>query len=79
MIKDLNRYKVNKGEIFHFQHSLRPFISIDDTGEDTYFLDINECRFYTRYETEEIEGLSFYTDEDDDDFMGVDVIGKLEW
>lgn len=79
-IKDWNRNELNKNEVFHFQHSLRPFIAIKSYEEDCLFLDINEGKCYTLDELE-FEGLEFYKDEteEDLDFMGVEIDGKLDW
>ena len=77
MIKDWNRYEVKKGEVFHFQHSLRPFINIDSTKETDLFLDINEMVAYCLDDLE-CEGLNFYTKEEDENFKGVEVAGTIK-
>lgn len=77
MIKDWNRNEIKKGEVFHFQHSLRPFISIDSTEETNLFLDIDEMVIYP-FDVLEYEGLKFYTKEEDDDFMGVEIDGTIK-
>ena len=78
MIKDWNREDL-QGQVFHFKNSLRPFTAIKDGAWDNYFLDLNEGIFYTLYELLEAEGLRFYEKEDDEDFMGVKVAGRIEW
>ena len=78
MIKDWNRENL-QGQVFHFKNSLRPFIAIQDGAWDNYFLDLSEGIFYTLHELLEVEELRFYEKEDDEDFMGVDVVGRLEW
>lgn len=77
MIKDWNRYEVKKGEVFHFQHSLRPFINIDSTKETDLFLDINEMVAYCLDDLE-CEGLNFYTKEEDENFKGVEIDGTIK-
>jgi hypothetical protein len=77
MIKDWNRYEVKKGEVFHFQHSLRPFINIDSTKETDLFLDINEMVAYCLDDLE-CEGLEFYTKEEDENFKGVEIDGTIK-
>lgn len=75
MIKDWNRNEVNEGEVFHFKNSLEPFILIDGGH---YFLNINTWESYAAIDLN-FNGYAFYTKEDDKDFMGVDVDGRLEW
>ena len=79
-IKDWNRGELNKNEVFHFQHSLRPFISVKSNEGEWFFVDIDEGICYNFYDLE-FEGLEFYRDEtkEDEDFMGVEVDGKLDW
>ena len=76
MLKDFNRFEVQKNEVFHFAHSLRPFIAISNSKEEL-FLDIEEMVCYT-YEELDSEGLWFYCNTDDEDFMGVEVDGTLK-
>lgn len=78
MIIDWNRQTLKPGQVFHFKNSLRPFISVDNTSGDFCFLDFNEMKIYT-FDELEYEGLYFYTDETDDDFMGVELDGKIKW
>lgn len=78
MVKDWNREDL-QGKVFHFKNSLRPFIEIKDGAWDNFFLDLNEGIFYTLYELLEVEDLRFYEKEDGEDFMGVDVVGRLKW
>ena len=77
MIKDWNRNELKKGEVFHFQHSLRPFVSIDSLEETNLFLDIDEMVVYP-FDALEYEGLKFYTKEEDEDFMGVEIDGTIK-
>ena len=77
MIKDWNRNELKKGEVFHFQHSLRPFVSIDSLEETNLFLDIDEMVVYP-FDALEYEGLEFYTKEEDEDFMGVEIDGTIK-
>lgn len=79
-IKDWNRCELANNEVFHFKNSLRPFIAIKTYECDSLFIDINEGIGYT-IDDLEFEGLEFYRDEteEDDDFMGVEVDGKLNW
>lgn len=71
--------EVKNGQVFHFQHSLRPFINVSNSEENIFFLDIHEMKFYDFYEIIESEELCFYEDENDDDFLGVEIDGKIEW
>ena len=78
MIVDWNRITLDKGTVFHFKNSLRPFIDVDKDG-DFYFLDLNEMKVYS-FEDLNYEGLEFYDDDfNDDDFKGVEIAGKIEW
>ena len=78
IIKDWNRNEIGENEIFHFKNSLRPFIAVQNTYGEHLFLDFNEKMIYS-FEALEYENLFFYTKEDDEDFMGVEVDGKLDW
>lgn len=80
IIKNWNRRELNKNEVFHFKNSLRPFISIESYEGGCFFLDIDEGCFYP-LDALEFEGLEFYKDEteEDLDFMGVEIDGKLDW
>lgn len=79
MLKDWNRKKLSKGEVFHFENSLRPFVSVNDRQNDPCFLDLNEMKVYA-YDDLECEGLYFYFDEEDEDFRGVEIDGTIkEW
>lgn len=77
MIRDWNRNQVLGNTVFHFKNSLRPFINVDDINGTYYFLDLNELVFYP-FEALEYEGLEFYTKEEDEDFMGVEVAGTIK-
>ena len=66
------------GKVFHFQNSLRPFIVVYDNADNYYFLDLNENKIYT-YDELEYEDLFFYHKDEDDDFMGVEIDGRVEW
>ena len=76
MIKDWNRGEVAFGDIFHFNNSLRPFLWINDTSSDDYFLDIHKMEFYSFDELSN-EGLDFYRIEEDEEFLGVMIIAKM--
>lgn len=77
MIKDWNKENLT-GQVFHFKNSLRPFTEIRNGSNDFFFLNLRESIFYTLDELEN-EGLFFYTDDNDDDFCGVDVVGSIGW
>ena len=80
MIKDWNKNTIAHNMVFHFAHSLRPFIEVNNLEEDTFFLDIDEDKIYSYYELTEIEGLDFFRDEENEDFLGVDVVCHIkEW
>lgn len=76
MIKDWNRENL-EGQVFHFKASLRPFIEVK-TVNDIVFLDLNEFATYDLDDLES-ESLFFFDKEDDEDFRGVDVVGRLKW
>lgn len=76
MIRDWNRENL-QGQVFHFKASLRPFTTIV-TEDNFYFLNLENYNAYNLYELDS-EGLQFYRKENDEDFMGVDVMGRLEW
>lgn len=76
MIKDWNRENLT-GKVFHFQNSLRPFTEVYNTCDERYFLDLNESKIYSFEEL--YNELSFYDDDEDDDFMGVKIDGHVEW
>ena len=78
MIKDWNTGEVKRNEVFHFQNSLRPFIEVTNTRGDNLFLDLNNSIVYD-FDSLEYEELFFYTKEEDEDFLGVEVDGKVEW
>lgn len=78
IIKDWNRGEINENEVFHFKNSLRPFIAVQDTCGEHLFLDLDEKMIYS-LEALEYENLSFYDKEDDEDFMGVEIDGKIDW
>lgn len=78
MIKDWNREDL-QGQVFHFKNSLRPFTTVKNSAFDYFFLDLNEGIFYSLYELLEYEGLRFYEKENDEDFMGVKIAGRVEW
>lgn len=77
MIKDWNREDL-QGQVFHFENSLRPFTAVKNCAWDNFFLDLNEGTVYS-FDELEIEGLHFYEKEDDEDFMGVKIAGRVEW
>lgn len=78
MIIDWNRKKLERGQVFHFKNSLRPFIEICNTSDETFFLDTNEMITYN-FDELEYEGLEFYRKEEDDDFLGVEIDGHITW
>lgn len=78
MIADWNRREVEKGQVVHFRNSLRPFISVEDGAGEHLFLDIDKMKLYSLEELES-DGLYFYTLEEDDDFCGVQIDGKIQW
>ena len=78
MIVNWNDQTLKPGQVFHFKNSLRPFISVGNANGDYCFLDFDEMTTYTLDELES-EGLYFYTDETDDDFMGVELDGRVRW
>ena len=77
MIVDWHKTTFEKGTVFHFKNSLKPFIEVNKYG-DYCFLDLDEMKVYT-LEDLDYYGFEFYNDEVDDDFMGVEIDGKVEW
>lgn len=79
MIIDWNRTNMGN-KVFHFKNSLRPFIEVTIPADDALFVDLDKMIAYT-FDELEYEGLEFYMDEteEDLDFLGVDVDGKIEW
>ena len=76
MIKHIGTVKY--GEVFHFKHSLRPFIQVSHIEDDNFFVDIDNYELYTLSELL-CEGYDFYLDENDENFYGVEVEGHIEW
>lgn len=78
-IKDWNRNEVLGATIFRFKNSSHPFICADyDNMYSCIFVDLSTAVAYN-YETLKDEGFIFYTKEDDEDFLGVEVIKTLEF
>lgn len=78
MIVDWNRKKLDHGQVFHFKNSLRPFIEICNTSDSTLFLDVDKMIAYD-WDELEYEGLEFYHEKEDDDFLGVEIDGYVAW
>ena len=80
MLRDWNRNEVKPHEVFHFKNSLEPFIAIEDPDNPygMVFLNINTNLLYT-FDKLDCYDYSFYTKDDDDDFLGVKIDGKIEW
>ncbi len=78
-IKDWNKGEVKTlKDVFHFKNSLRPFVVVDFSIGDPLFIDIKEGVAYSFDEV--YEELEFYSKEEDEDFMGVEVDGTIkEW
>lgn len=79
MIKDWNKKEVETlNDVFHFKNSLRPFITVESSTGDHLFIDINEGIAYNFDEV--YEEFTFYSKEEDEDFLGVEVDGTIkEW
>ena len=77
-IKDWNRSEVLGDSVFHFKNSLEPFIMVylEEDNKDI-FVNIHTLLAYP-FEYIESYGYHFYTKEDDEDFLGVDVVGSLK-
>lgn len=75
MIQDWNREDL-QGLIFTFCNSDTPYTTFHNTKEDFMFLNLYN---YLAYDFDELDivGLKFYEDEEDEDFHGVKVIGRL--
>ena len=76
MTVDWNRLNL-EGYVFHFKASLRPFIEVK-TPNGYGFLDLNDFTLY-ELDTLESEGLFFFEKEDDEDFKGVMIDGRVQW
>ena len=77
-IVDINRKNIFTTMMFHFKNSLRPFIcSYLFSNGDMVFVDIKEGFVYQMDELEN-HYLEFYRDEEDDDFLGVAIIGEID-
>lgn len=74
MIKDWNRGEVMHTDFFTLKGSTDRYIQVD-TPRDFLFINLETCMVHPYDEIEE-NGL-FYTKEDDEDFKGVNVIGKI--
>ncbi len=79
MIKDWNRGEVETlKDVFNFKNSLRPFIAVESSIGDPLFIDIKEGIAYSFDEV--YEELAFYSKEENEDFLGVEVDGTIkEW
>lgn len=77
-IIDINRFYIPSTMAFHFNHSLRPFILVYDTEDKAYFVDLS-CDKVIPWESESLKcyGLDFYTNENNKNYCGVAIIGKL--
>ena len=78
-IKDWNRNEILGATIFHFKNSSRPFICADYNNNmyGCMFVDLSSMVAYSFEELED-ECLAFYTKEDDENFLGVEVVGVLK-
>lgn len=61
------------GTIFHFDHSLRPFMAVTDGLGNPLFIDL-ENAVAMGWDELIYDNLFFYEEEDNDDFLGVAVI-----
>jgi len=75
MIQDWNREDL-QGLIFTFRNSDTPYTTFHNTEKNFMFLNLYN---YLAYDFDELDivGLKFYEDEEDEDFHGVKVIGRL--
>ena len=72
MIIDWNRTTLRPRQVFYFKGSTHPFVEITPNGlDDGYFLDLITMKFYNCEDIYESDEMSFYTIDDDEDFMGV--------
>lgn len=81
MLKNWNIGEVKEGEVFHFKNSLEPFIwftGFIDGYEGDCFLNINTFELYGLSDLN-IDGYSFYSKDNDEDYLGVEVDGKIKW
>ena len=79
MIKDWNRHEIGHNEVFHFKNSLAPFISVVNENGDQMFVNIQTGEVFSFEWVDVLGYYQFYEKEDDPDFLGVEVDGKIEW
>ena len=77
-IIDIHRTDIPSTTVFHFQHSLRPFILINDPHNNWCFVDLSIGESYLWGELQYYD-LYFYTKDDDSDFCGVAIIGEITY
>lgn len=79
MIKNWNSREVKPlKDVFHFKNSLRPFVTVESSSGNYLFIDINEGVAYDFNEV--YEDFTFYSKEEDEDFLGVEIDGTIkEW
>lgn len=83
-IININEEELSAFTLFHFAHSLRPFILVrfglheDYLNQSWLFIDLNYDEAL-RLEDLETEGLEFYTREDDENFLGVAIFGEITY
>lgn len=77
-IIDINRTDISSMTMFHFQHSLRPFILTRCPDGEFCFVDLSIGESF-RWSDLEFYDLYFYTKEDDPDFCGVAIIGEITY
>ena len=71
MIKDYNRFEVKYGEVFKFMFLSEPFIIVNSVDTDL-FLNLKDFNLYSFDHIED----NFYRKEDDEGFLGVNVIAS---
>lgn len=72
MIKDWNR-EIFSNEVFTFKDSTTPFIFVKTPSWDPMFINLREQQALT-FDEIQMEGFKFYRKDEDEDFMGVNVI-----
>ena len=77
-IIDINRTDITPTTVFHFQHSLRPFIHVITLSGDSCFVDLSAGECYG-WDDLECYDLNFYSNDEDDDFKGVAIMGEITY
>ena len=76
MIKDWNREDFSD-EVFTFKNSTTPFIYVETSSCEPMFINLHGQQALT-FDEIQMEDFEFYRKDEDEDFMGVNVIGYFK-